>query len=475
MNTAQRIVKNTLSLMVSGSVSHTVAFITMVYLARVLGPDSFGKINFAMALVAYFTLLTNLGLPLLGTRELSKDLSRSHSLISSILLVRSTLAVISFSLMIVFVLILPKPSEYKYLILIFGVGLFFTSLSIDWVFQGIEKMEYIGLGRMVAAMIFLLFSLLFVRGEQQIIQVPMAQIAGLLFSSALLLILYFKNVSRIRFSIEWSYCKELLKQALPLGISLILIQVIYNIDTIMLGFMRLESEVGYYNAAYKVIMPMILLGSVYFDAVFPVISNYYETSPDSLKQIQGYNAKLMCILSFPVVVVSIVGAERIIMLLYGEPYNQSALPFRILVISVGLIYLNMIYARGMWACNRQNQYLKIVSGQVFVNIGLNFLLIPRFGMSGAAIATVFAELVGFYFYHRDFNRIVAIPIFRFIPKPFAACLLALPLMLITYQANLYLAISLFLAGYFGFLLLIKGITKTDFTDIISIIKPSATQ
>ena len=471
MNTARRIAKNTLSLMVSGSISHAVAFITMVYLARVLGPDSFGKISFAMALVAYFTLLTNLGLPLLGTRELSKDLSRSHSLISSILAVRITLAVISFSLMVGFVLILPKPIEYKHLILMFGVGLFFTSLSIDWVFQAIEKMEYIGLGRMVAALIFLLLAVLFVRDRQQIMQVPLAQISGLLFSSVLLLTLYFKSVSRFRFSIEWSYCKELLRQALPLGISLILIQVIYNIDTIMLGFMRAESEVGYYNAAYKVIMPLVLLGSVYFDAVFPVISKFYETSLDSLKQIQEYNAKLMCILLFPVVVISITGAKKIIMLLYGEPYHQSALPFQILVISVGLIYLNMIYARGMWACNRQNQYLKIVSGQVLVNIGLNFFLIPGFGMGGAAVATVFAELVGFYFYHRDFNRIVAIPIFRFIPKPFAACLLALPLMLIAYQANLYLAVALFLAGYFGFLYLIKGITKTDFADIASILKP----
>ena len=264
MNTAQRIAKNTFSLMVSGSISHAVAFVTMVYLARVLGPDSFGKISFAMALVAYFTLLTNLGLPLLGTRELAKDHSRSHPLISSILVVRGTLAVISFSLMIVFVLILPKPNDYKHLILIFGIGLFFTSISIDWVFQAVEKMEYIGLGRMVAALIFLLLSVLFVRSQKQIMQVPLAQIAGLLFSSVLLLTLYFKRVARFRFAVNWSYCKDLLKQALPLGISLILIQMIYNVDTIMLGFLRPENEVGYYNAAYKVIMPLII-------ALWPVI------------------------------------------------------------------------------------------------------------------------------------------------------------------------------------------------------------
>lgn len=65
----------------------------------------------------------------------------------------------------------------------------------------------------------------------------------------------------------------------------------------------------------------------------------------------------------------------------------------------------MIYARGMWVCNKQNEYLKIVTVQVVANIGLNFILIPPLGIMGAALATLSAELIGFPFYYHEFRKI----------------------------------------------------------------------
>ena len=468
MNTAQRIVKNTLSLIVSGAMAQAVAFLTMVYLARVLGPDAFGKVSFTMAIVAYFSLMTHLGLPLLGTRELSKDRNRSDLLIVNILFLRIALAVINFILLVFFAYWLPKPIEYRQLILLFGIGLFFSSFSMDWVFQALEEMEFIGIGRISAAVIFFILSIIFVQNQKQVLAVPLAQISGLFFATSLLLMLYIRKTHRLHGSIRLAHCKSLILQALPLGVSLILIQAIYNIDTLMLGFLRHESEVGYYNAAYKVITPLILLGSVYFDAVFPVMSKYFETSLESLKKLQGYNAKLMSILSVPMVFISIAAAGRIILSLYGPTYRQSILPFQILAVAVGLIYLNMIYARGMWACNQQNAYIKIVSGQVVVNIGLNLLLIPKSGMVGAAAATVAAEFFGLFFYHNSFNKVISVPLVHSIAKPLAACTLATPFFLFANRINSLFAIVVFSGAYMFFLFLIKGITKDDIKKISSI-------
>jgi len=93
-----------------------------------------------------------------------------------------------------------------------------------------------------------------------------------------------------------------------------------------------------------------------------------------------------------------------------------------------------IYARGMWACDKQNEYLKIVTFQGLANIGLNLFLIPSLGIIGAAVATVSAEILGFFFYYREFNKVVYIPIHNYIVRPLiAAVVMAL---FLKYELNL---------------------------------------
>ena len=402
MNAAQRIVKNTLSLLLSGLVAQLFIFFAMIYLARVLGPGYFGKISFATALIAYFTLVTHLGLPLWGTREIARNRYNIRPYLGNILLLRLSLAALSFVLLLLLMLLLHRPLELKILILLYGTGLFFSALTIDWVFQGIEKMEYVGLGRILSAFTFFGLVILFIKGQRHLFYVPCFQVAGIFFAALALMAVFLKNYGKFRLKLDPRLSKKIFKQALPLGISIILIQIIYSIDIVMLGFMRSDLEVGYYNAAYKIILPLILVGSIYFDAVFPVLSKYHKSSLDSLEKLQSYNAKLMTIAALPLGITGTMLATPIVTTIYGKEYLNSRVAFQILIWAAALIYLNMIYARGMWACNKQNKYLKIVLGQAIINIAFNFLLISPFGIIGAASSTVIAEFAGFFFYQHEF-------------------------------------------------------------------------
>jgi O-antigen/teichoic acid export membrane protein len=470
MKTPQRVAKNTFALLVSGAALHAFSFLAMVWLGRVLSPDSFGKINFAMAVASYFVLLTNFGLPLLGTRELAKDHSVAADLVAHVFLLRIVLAVCSFTLLSIVAWVLPNPGQDKLLILLFGGGIFFSALSIDWVFQAMERMEFIGIGRFLAGALFLALVFFFVSNDRQLVRVPVFQAAGGFLSAAALLSVFVSKYGFFRFTIHWARCKSLLVQALPLGVSILLIQVIYNIDTVMLGFLRSEAEVGYYNAAYKIILALILVGAVYFDAVFPIISRHYENSLDDLRALQAFNAKFMATAVFPLVLFSFCLAHPIIGFVFGEKYEPSVEAFQILTFTVGLVYLNMIYARGMWACNRQKQYVWIALAQASANVALNLLLIPPFGMTGAAASTVAAELLGLYFYHRDFNTIVRVPILDHIRKPLLACALMLPVFILSNRASQWLGLLVFLSGYGAILYGIGGITKKDVFVFFSIFR-----
>ncbi len=108
MNTAQRIVKNTFSLLFSSIFAQFISFFVVVYLARILGPGDFGKISFAITITIYFTLIINLGLPLLGTREIARDREKINDYLNNILTMRLCLAALSFGLLLLMTFFLNK-------------------------------------------------------------------------------------------------------------------------------------------------------------------------------------------------------------------------------------------------------------------------------------------------------------------------------------------------------------------------------
>lgn len=464
LNTAQRIVKNTFSLLFSGIISQAIGFVVIVYLARVLNPDNFGKISFALAIITYFSLITNLGLPLLGTREIARDKKKIGEYLGNILTMRLCLAFLSFGLLLLITYFLNKPLEIKYLIILYGLGLIPSALLLDWVFQGLEKMEYIGLGRILSRLIYAVLVLSFIKGQKQLLLIPCIAVASNLLVTGFLFFIFIKNFGKLKLKFNIIFWKNLVHQALPLGISIIMIQIIYNIDMVMLGFMRTDIEVGYYSAAYKIILVLISIGAFYFDAIFPVISNYYKTSLDSLKKLQSYTAKLIVSIVIPLGVGGTILARPIMNLLYGPKYSEGIIVFQILIWVMALICINSIYARGMWACNKQNEFLKIVFFQGLSNIGLNLFLIPSFGIVGAAIATVLAEILGFFFYYREFNKTVSVPIYHYIVRPLlASIIMALFLQWGLNVLNLSVFLLIF-AGtiiYFVFLFLMKGISNEE--------------
>lgn len=472
MNTAQRIVKNTASLLFSGIISQLIGFIAVIYLARILGPGGFGKINFAIAIVTYFTLIANMGLPLLGTREIAREKDKIKDYIGSILTLRLFLAMLGFCLLLLTALLLNKPLEIKYLIILYGLGLIPSALLLDWAFQGVEKMEYIGLGNILSATIYVVFVFFFVKSPEQILLIPCFQIAGNFLAAVLLFSVSVRNFGKPRFRLNLIHWKSFFRQALPIGFSLLMAQIFYNIDTVMIGFMRSSEEVGYYNAAYKIIMLLIFVIGVYHDAIFPVISNYYKTSLDSLIKLLSVTQKLMVTVAMPVAVGGTILAGPIMNLLYGAEYNDGIIAFQILIWAVLIIYINTAYSRGLLACKKENWFLAGTTIPAVVNLISNFILIPPLGLKGAAIATVIAEASGFLVMYIGFKKIFHITFHNYIVRP----LLASTLMLIFLHWGLNkLSLNIFslvIGGtliYSGLFYLMRGVTKEEIAIIKSTI------
>lgn len=465
MKTAHRIAKNTLSLFVSGLMAPAIAMVAVIYLARVLGPGDFGAVNFAIALTTYFTIFTDMGLGLYGTRELSRDRENLCEYLGDMLGLRVFLSAVSFSLLLLFVLMLNKPHEIKMLVVVFGLGLFPSAFLLEWAYQGIERMEYIGISRILMKAIFAALVVLFVRKHEQLILVPWFQLVVTITITAIFFFIFVRKFGAPRFRLNVREWGGMLKGALPLGISVVLIQVITNLGTVMLGFMKDDEQVGYFNAAYKIIFPVVMAAASYFDAIFPVLSNYCQTSLEKLEKIQKYTARIMVSVAVPCAVGGMLTAGPIVRLFYGPAYEPAVAVFRVLACVAAVICINMIYARGLWACNQQGVYLKIVLVQAALNLAVNLALIPRWGVVGAALGTLSAELLGLTLYGRAFKRIINVRFVPFLGRPLLAALVMAFYLVSLRQMDVYVLLIGGALVYGIFLFFAKGITREDLAGV----------
>jgi len=463
----QRIAKNFLSLSVANIIVGLAGFVGIVYLARVLGPADFGVVNFAIAIITYFMLIANLGLPMLGTRQIARDKDRVREYTANIIALRLALAVISFLLLLLFVLIIDRPAETKYLIVLYGLALFPFALHLEWLFQGIEKMEYIAIAQIIGATLYVALILSLIKSPEQLLTIPLLYTVFLWLLPAFFLVFMARRYfGLVKPRFDAPFWKGLIQQALPMGFAFLMIQIYYNLDTVMLGFMRSNEEVGYYNAAYKMIFFLLTLAGLYYAAIFPVISKYYKTSLESLQRLLSGTARVMVIVGLPIAVGGTLLAGPLLNLIYGSEYSSGIIGFQILVWAVAITWVSATYGHSLLACDRQKKYAVRVAIGTAGNIVLNFILIPHYGLIGAAIATVFTEGVVLLLVYREFNKnVVRVPLNSYILRPVIACLGMAVFLYFFSSWSVLLLIPSGIIIYFVILFLIKGITWGEITRI----------
>ncbi|MDD2773587.1 MAG: flippase [Elusimicrobiales bacterium] len=478
MADSRKIIKNIASLLFSGFFAQLVNFLVILYLARLMGPDGFGKINFAMAVAVYFTLATTMGLTTLGIREVARAPSSAGALFVPVTQLRLALFVVLYALLAAALPFAGQPRDIGSLILLFSLAVLPAVFQPDWLFQGLEEMEYVGAGRLAYSLSYAALVLFFIKNARQMLFVPLCQLAAMSASVGLLLVIYVRRHGMFKICWEPNRMMRLARESAHLGFSTLLIQAINNIGVVMMGLYGLVAGVGYYNASYKIIASIALAGSVYFDAVFPVTANLYKTSLERLGRFQSRTLKLVGLFTLPIGVGGVLLSGKIIAFFYGPAYAPSAGVFGLLCWLPFIVFLNTVYARGLWACDGQAAYLRIVLVQVAVNLGCNLALIPHFGMYGVAAANICAELSGFMFYHGEFNKIVRVPAGAALLKPLlASCGMGAVLQtakLLLPGAHVFLLIALGAACYAMIILAIGGLkwyTVRDF--VATIVKKKA--
>jgi O-antigen/teichoic acid export membrane protein len=389
--------KNFIYLFISRYLSQVITAISNIYLARTLKPEPFGKITFSLAVISYFTVLTNLGLEIVGIREISINRNCVNKYVNIILPLRLTLALLCFIVLVVLAHLIDKFSDVKTIIILYGLYLFPFSIMLNWVFQGLEQMHYNLIAQNMNSILYTLLILLFVKNTTDILKVPLFYfISGMVMSLFLIFkYLTFEDIKPALYVKEW---KRLLKLSLPAGLGLLLSNIYYGFDTIILKFFRNMSEVGLYSGAFKIIMFISPISVLVFNSVLPSASNMY-ISPfkENLKGTLSNLLLLLLFISLFILTFVIIFAKPIINLAYGINYLNSSQSLSILIISIPFQFLTVPYWVFLIASGNYKYWMYSIAIGSSTNLISNIILVPVWGMVGASISYVLTHFFIFIY------------------------------------------------------------------------------
>ncbi len=406
-------------LSVGALASRVLQFGVIVYLTRILGDAGFGRFSFAQAFLWYGIILAEFRLWVVGTREVAREPGSLTALASNILAIRLGLFVVEMLCLVLLLTIFRGDTELYWLFVFSFLSVLAYSINTDWVFRGMQRMEYIALWEALPRVIWLAGVLVFVHSRADLLRVPLLKVAGEFITVAALFAATWRQYPQGRPSlgaVRWEQVRALLKEGLPLVAAGLLVQVYFGFDVILITLLRGEASAGQYRAVYMVV-PLLLTGAFLLEATYqPILARCFATDRAGferhLRRLAG--AAMAFGVSLPVIMVTV--AVPMVRILFGAGYSPEAGPLAILMGLLPFAYLATAYSTALVAAGQQKRMMVGSAGGAVVNVVANLVLIPLLGMYGAALAAVvsFAVMAGLQWWFVN-SRVCRIE-----PAPFGA-------------------------------------------------------
>lgn len=273
-----------------------------------------------------------------------------------------------------------------------------------------------------------------------------ASVIGLIF----VLIFFHFKVFPLKIAWQRPVWQKFLIMAWPLALTGVFDSLYNYTDSVMLGYWKMMTETGWYNAAYRITWTVYLFAGLVCASFYPVLSESFKNSKEKLQKIWNYEMEIMIIITSFLVTVGLFLAPKIIGFVYGSSYLPSALAFQILMVATGITLIYTTFKDVLIASNQQKIFFWAIFFGAITNIILNLFLIPKFSLYGAAYATVITDFLVFWMLFKltlNFTS-VRLEIRRIIPTLFISILANIIMYLVISQSKIY-HLNIFLTIFIG--------------------------
>ena len=375
----------------AGSAALLLVLLTIA--GRFLSADDYGRFSYAVALTTIVETIMDLGLSQVTVRSVARDKASANRLFPQVLGLKIMWVAIGLALLgVVTPLLRSDPVVIK---LCYALGLSSAVrsylLTARGLLQGLERFDLEALIVVSDRVLLLVTGGAALWAGYGLFGLAAAFVGSRLLMLCAVQLLLRRVVTTVRPAYDRTIWRDIQSAALPLGFFMIALNTYTYIDTVILGLMRTDAEVGWYAASYRVYEGLTYAPSILAAVLTPRLS--YLFSHDRPAHRALLTRALVASLALGVVLGggAVLAAAPLIRLLFGAPYAAAAVPLQILAGGALFVFATWILHAAAISTNLDRRLLLTTIAGLGANVVLNVVLIPQYGINGAAWATVLAE------------------------------------------------------------------------------------
>lgn len=469
----QTVAKNSFWLAVSNFGGRAIKAGVIVYAARVLGTAGYGVFSYAITLSAFLTLFMDPGVNAILVRDVSKaDESERQEIFATSLAIKSFFLPLGAAFLLFVAPIFSTLPGAKAILPIVAAVLaldtvreFFTSIL-----RAEERMEWDAGIYLLTNFGVLVFGFIFLGIRRTPGSFTWAYVAADAAGIMLAVFLIRKYFRRVAEHFSARRVKPILSSAWPFAVTGVLSMFLTNADILIISWMRSASDVGIYSAAIRIVQFLYLVPTVFQISTLPLLSRL--ANPDGAGRFRAFlerTVKVIFLAAVPLAVGGAILGTSIMAFLFGAPYAAGGLAFKLLMVGLLFDFPAVVLSSAVFAYNRQRSLIVTSAIGGAANIAFDLLLIPRFGITGSAVATLIALALSNWYLWRAMKRINYFEALPHLGKILSAglAMAAVTLAMLWLGLPVLLNIALSGAAYFGMLYALREPLLNEIRGVIS--------
>ena len=391
-----------------------------VYVARYLGPEQFGILNFALSFVALFGAFASLGLDGIVVRNAVRDPDSREELLGTAFGLRLIGGIVLLAAVYGAIQLVDSDPLIQLMVMVIALGQVLQAFQvIEFYFQSKIMARFIAIAGMTALILSSGIKLGLIWSDASLVWFAWVVVVENGIKGIVLAILYLRQrIPFMRWRFRIGQARMLLRDSWPLILSGLVVMVYMRIDQVMIKMMLGDKAVGNYAAAVRLSEAWYFVPFVIIDSLFPLLANSKKENQKKY-ELEIYKLfSLIISLGYAYSILITLYAQNIVLILFGNSFKEAVQP--LIILSWSGVFTGLSRAFGVWLINenymKKNFYRTLLGA--LLNFFLNFILIPNLGISGAAYSTLislfFVNII-YDIFDNDLREILHLKIKSFIP------------------------------------------------------------
>lgn len=452
-----------------------ISFVFTIFIIRWFGGEDYGRYLLIWSYITIFAMFSDAGLSMYAIREIAKKTADSRYIIGNIILLRLILATVTIFFLIGVAWFAGYDRQFVWQILLASTILLLYAVQdpLDAILQAHERFDLATTALVSGQLVFVMLGAVLLSLEWHIMGLIVAALANVVVSIILAgQFILTRYPDSLRWRLQPRRWPSFIRASVPFGLIKLWLSWSAKIGIVILSWFWAEEMVGWYGAAYAIILGFVSLSNAINVAIYPTLSRQHIEAPAKMSKFYESSLKYLLLFTLPIAGTIFITTERWVTLLYGPEFNASATALAILIWVVPLTFVTEFFRYILLATDRDRAAVQALGIIVAVVIALNLIFIPVYGLTAAAASGVFAEFLLLILYIRPLKSdLSSIDLTNSVIKPALATLTLISVLILTAPAGIIWQSVLGGAAYAAAIWLLRIINRKEYNLLLTMIKP----